>query len=208
MSVHCIAFTDRGEELARKICEIYPGDVLRSHGSAARKNWIEDIVVRETMKMLMDDAAIEAIVSKLMELQDRENVNLPLYERQLRETETAINNLLNAIQQGILTKSTKARLEELETVRDDLENRIACEKLAKPRISAEFIDVIVGTFPPVTDRAQRHGDKFPVDQQAIVNSVEIARNVFYVFLELCPVTPVVIPRFTHEGSLIQIRHGR
>lgn len=71
------------------------------HKKPVRKDWIEDLVVRETMKMLMDDAAIEAIVSKLMELQDRENVNLPLYERQLHETETAINNLLNAIQQGI-----------------------------------------------------------------------------------------------------------
>lgn len=44
------------------------------HKKPVRKDWIEDLVVRETMKMLMDDAAIEAIVSKLMELQDRENV--------------------------------------------------------------------------------------------------------------------------------------
>ncbi|MCD7804522.1 MAG: hypothetical protein LUH03_05115 [Oscillospiraceae bacterium] len=69
------------------------------------------------MKMVMDDAAIEAIVSMLMDLQDRENVNLPLYEQQLRETETAIQNILNAIQQGKLTKSTKSRLEELEAAK-------------------------------------------------------------------------------------------
>lgn len=36
------------------------------------------MVVSETMKMVMDDKAIEAIVSMLMDLQDRENVNLPL----------------------------------------------------------------------------------------------------------------------------------
>ena len=42
MSVHLIAFTDRGEALAKRICGIYPGDVLRSHGSEARKKWIED----------------------------------------------------------------------------------------------------------------------------------------------------------------------
>ena len=62
------------------------------------------------MKIVMDDEATEAIVSMLMDLQDRENVNLPLYEQQLREADTAIQNLLNAIQQGILTKSTKGRL--------------------------------------------------------------------------------------------------
>ena len=64
-------------------------------------------MVGETMKMVMDDKAIEAIVSMLMDLQDRDNVNVPLYEQQLREADTAISNLLNAIQQGILTRSTK-----------------------------------------------------------------------------------------------------
>ena len=85
----------------------------------------------------MDDKAVEAIVSMLIDLQDRENVNLPLYEQQLRETDIAIQNLLNAIQQGILTKSTKNRLEELETVK--LKTKIDCEKLANPKISAEFM---------------------------------------------------------------------
>ena len=109
------------------------------HKKSVRKDWIEDIVVSETMKMLMDDAAVEAIVSMVMTLQDQENVNLPLYEKELRETKINIQNMLNAIQQGILTRSTKERLEELEAARDDLENKIACEKLAKPRISEEFI---------------------------------------------------------------------
>ena len=84
------------------------------HKKSVRKEWIEDLVVNETMKMVMDDTAIEAIVSILMDLQDRDNVNVPLYEQQLREAETAISNLLNAIQQGILTRSTKERLEELD----------------------------------------------------------------------------------------------
>ena len=97
------------------------------------------MVIDETMKMVMDDKAIEAIVSMLMELQDRENVNLPLYEQQLKETDSAIQNMLNAIQQGILTKSTKERLEELERQQEELKVKIDCEKLAKPKISAEFM---------------------------------------------------------------------
>ena len=74
---------------------------------SVRKDWIEDIVVNATMKMLMSDTTIDAIVSALMTLQDAENVNLPLYEKQLKETNVAINNLLNAIQAGILNRSTK-----------------------------------------------------------------------------------------------------
>ena len=58
------------------------------HKRPVRKEWIEDLVVGETMKMVMDDKAIEAIVSMLMDLQDRDNVNVPLYEQQIREVDT------------------------------------------------------------------------------------------------------------------------
>ena len=107
------------------------------HKKPVKKQWIEDLVVDEAMKMVMDDKAIEAIVSMLMELQERESSSLPLYEKELKDTEAAIDNMLNAIQQGILNKSTKARLDELEAAKDELETRIACEKLAKPKITAE-----------------------------------------------------------------------
>ena len=126
------------------------------HKKSVKKGWIEDLVVGETMKMVMDDTAIEAIVSMLMDLQDRENVNLPLYEQQLREADTAIQNLLNAIQQGILTKSTKGRLEELEATKEELETRIACEKQAKPKISAEFMTFWLHRFRKLDVRQKSH----------------------------------------------------
>ncbi|MGN0809768.1 MAG: hypothetical protein ACI4NQ_07370 [Christensenellales bacterium] len=106
--------------------------------------------------MVMDDAAIEAIVSMLMDLQNRDNVNVPLYEQQLREAETAINNLLNAIQQGILTRSTKERLEQLEAHRDDLEAMLACEKLEKPKVSAEFMTFWLHRFRKLDVRQKEH----------------------------------------------------
>ncbi len=130
----------------RKIC----------HKKPVKKEWIEDLVVNATMKMLNDDATIEAIVSMLMDLQDRENINLPMYEQQLRETDTSINNLLNAIQQGILTKSTKKRLEELESAKDELEGRIAGEKLAKPKISAEFMTFWLHRFRKLDTQKKSH----------------------------------------------------
>ena len=132
------------------------------HKKPVRKNWIEDIVVSETMEMLNNDAAIEAIVSLLMRIQDQENVNLPLYEKELRETNIAIQNLLNAIQQGVLTRSTKERLEQLETARDDLEKKIAMEKLAKPRISEEFITFWLHRFRKL-DVTQKSHRKMLID---------------------------------------------
>ena len=40
-----------------------------------------------------------------MELQNKENTNIPLYEKQRRDAESCIQNMLNAIQAGILTLS-------------------------------------------------------------------------------------------------------
>lgn len=113
---------------------------------AVRKEWIEDLVVSATMKMLMNDATVDAIVAALMELQKAENSLLPLYEKQLRDTNNAIQNLLSAIEQGLLTRSTKERLDELEAARDNLESKIACEKLSKPRISEEQLRFFLHRF--------------------------------------------------------------
>lgn len=60
-------------------------------------------------------------------------------EKQLKETELGITNMLNAIQMGILTSSTKERLEALEDQRKELQARIAEERLAKPKMKEEFV---------------------------------------------------------------------
>ena len=127
------------------------------HKKTVRKDWLKDMVVSATMKMLMNDATIDAIVSALMTLQDAENTALPLYEKQLREVKSSIDNLLNAIQQGIFTRSTKERLDELEASRDELENKIAVEKLAKPRITEEQLRFFLERFRKmdVTRKSQR-----------------------------------------------------
>lgn len=137
----CVSFKKR-----RTIC----------NKKSVRKDWIEDIVVNATMKMLMSDTTIDAIVSALMTLQDAENVNLPLYEKQLKETNVAINNLLNAIQAGILNRSTKERFDQLEATRDELENKIAAEKLAKPRITEEQLRFFLDRFRKLDVRQLSH----------------------------------------------------
>ena len=64
---------------------------------------------------------------------------IPLYEKQLRDAESGIQNMLNAIRAGILTSSTKERLEQLEETKRELEARIAEEKLAKPKVTEKFV---------------------------------------------------------------------
>ena len=142
---HCgaLMFGESGTSRTGEVHRYYKCATAKKHKGCkkktVRKQWLEDLVVNQTMQLVRDDAAMESIIAKVMELQDRENTNLPLYEKQLRDAESGIQNMLNAIQAGILTSSTKERLEQLEETKRELEARIAEEKLAKPKIKEEFI---------------------------------------------------------------------
>ena len=121
-----------------------------------RKEWLEDLVVCETMKMIHDDDCIQSIVDAVMILQEQENTVLPLLEKQMKDIENGIENLLNAIQAGVLTSSTKGRLEKLEAQQKELEIRIAEEKLAKPKVSADFVKFWLTNFRKLDPNVKSH----------------------------------------------------
>lgn len=122
-----------------------------------KKDWIENLVVNETIAMLMDDKLIEALTDMLFDLQKKENTNIPQLKKQLSETEKAIQNMLNAIQAGVFTSSTKQRLEELEEAKSGLEVSLINEEMKKPILSKEQISFWLHKFrkTDITDYEQR-----------------------------------------------------
>ena len=74
----------------------------------------------------------------------------------MKDIENGIENLLNAIQAGVLTSSTKGRLEKLETQQKELEIRIAEEKLAKPKVSADFVKFWLTNFRKLDPNVKSH----------------------------------------------------
>ena len=104
-----------------------------------QKDWLEDLVVRETMKLIQDEAVIDKIVQLVMDVQNQENTTIPLLEKQLREVNKKLDNLMKAIEDGLYTRTTKERLEALEIQKDELTAKIADEKLKKPSFNEDFI---------------------------------------------------------------------
>ena len=113
---------------------------------AVKKKWIEDIVLENTMKMLFDDELMAELVDTLFEMQSRENTVIPQLQKQLEDTEKGIENILNAIQQGVLTPSTKERLEALEDSKSKLEISILQEQIKKPLLTKEQIHFWIYKF--------------------------------------------------------------
>ena len=62
----------------------------------------------------MDDMLMEQISYKLYDLQIQGSSILLALQAQLSDVESGIDNMLNAIQHGIVLESTKKRLSDLE----------------------------------------------------------------------------------------------
>ncbi len=107
--------------------------------TTVKKEWIEEFVGKTVKELVMDDKAIEHIVTITMELQKEENKNIPVLEKQLSELDVSIDNIITAIQQGIFTKATKAKLDELENKRTNLVVQLADEKVAKTFVTEEYV---------------------------------------------------------------------
>lgn len=135
-----------------------------------RKDKLEDVVIGHIKKMLMDDGFVNYLANKAFELQEKESSELPLLRKQLEETEKGIENMLNAIQAGILNDSTKKRLDELERLKSELETSIIKEEIRKPTYTFEQIYFFIISFRNV-DTDTIEGRKTLVDH--FVNSIVV-----------------------------------
>ena len=71
-------------------------------------------------------------------------------------SENGIENMLNAIQAGVLTNSTKSRLEKLEAQQKELEVRITEEKIARPRLSENQVRFWLTRFRKLDPNVKSH----------------------------------------------------
>ena len=113
---------------------------------SVRKHWIERAAVLVTVQRVLRDEEISRIAEAIVALQEKEDTTLPAMRFQLAACEKAIDNMLNAIQQGIITASTKERLEQLETQRQELKLSILQVQMTKPRYTKEQIVSWINRF--------------------------------------------------------------
>ena len=106
---------------------------------AVCKEWIEELVLNKVIKVLFDDEALDKIADKIVALLDEDNKVIPLLEAQLKEVRKSIDNVMKAIKAGIITRSTKAKLEELEAEEEQIELNILKEQTSTPKLTKEQI---------------------------------------------------------------------
>lgn len=101
---------------------------------AVRQDWIEPFALNEIRKLLDDDAKLNLIADLVWDYyqaQDESRTEIDKLEKELAQTETAISNLMRAIEMGILNDTTKRRMDELNQQQKELQAAIAEREIAK-----------------------------------------------------------------------------
>ena len=95
-----------------------------------RRDDIELQVAKAIKRRTLDDDTINWIADSVVEYsQHQESASgIGLLEDQLKDTQRSIKNLMAAIEQGIITPTTKARLMELEKEQSDIDRKITMAK--------------------------------------------------------------------------------
>lgn len=128
--------------------------------ASERQAALEIAIVRETVRHVLEPRVLSDLISRAMEIYDRDLQDDPILrtlQAEQKTVETSLRNLLRAIEDGLYTPTTKKRLEELEHQQADLSSRIAIQQSSRPRISRDHLQFFLESFADgdVNDPAYR-----------------------------------------------------
>ena len=117
---------------------------------AVQKQWIEQLVLEKAKAIVMSDEMIGFIAEKTYQYyieQNTETSYTDALHRELKQVETAIANLVRALEAGIFNAATKARMDELEQQKMALEAALAdAELISGLRLTREHIKFFLLQF--------------------------------------------------------------
>lgn len=120
-----------------------------------RKELLEQLVI-DTLIETMSDEMIEYIACQILNLHEQKINDNSILNALLKEyslIEKQINNLLDAITNGIYTESTKERLEKLEEEKAEISYKLSLEK-SKEKLRLTQNDIVKYMHKAITKKPQ------------------------------------------------------
>ena len=102
-----------------------------------RKEWLENLVIDTILELITDDSVIEELAERVYRFQDVESAESILLKAQLEEVEKKLNNLAEAMAQGIFSATTKKLLDDLEAQKKTIETDIIQYQIRNPIVPKE-----------------------------------------------------------------------
>lgn len=142
-----------------------------------KKEWLEELVLDEIKELLSSDEVIEELADRIYELQLREDNTATSIQAQLTGVETKLNNLVEAITQGIYSSTTKKALDELEERKRNLEIELFEAQTRNPVLTKEQILFALYNFRKI-DISTQEGKQRLID--GFVNSIYLYDDHFVI----------------------------
>ncbi len=125
------SFKSTNKRLRYYKCSAYRKNIDCSNSKAIQKEVLENIVNKAILNLLPTAENVNILIDKIVQIHESrisKSSTLNVLVSDLSDVNKAIKNILLAIEKGILTNSTKSRLEELENKKKELEENIAKAK--------------------------------------------------------------------------------
>lgn len=119
------------------------------HKKTIKKDDLEKFVVKATQEFILQDNVLKNIAHDVYVLnlkESKSDLNLKRLTKQSNETEKSIKNILNAIEQGIITPTTKERLLQLEEEKNIINVQMQIEKFSKNELTEAKIQYFFEQF--------------------------------------------------------------
>ncbi len=124
-----------------------------------KKDWIEDYVIGKLVEIINNRVAIDRLADIMIQKLDKENVMIDVLKSRLNEVRKAKGNILKAIEQGIITKTTKVRLTELEAEEEKIEADITHEESRASKYSKDKIVFALEKFRNLDLKVERNRER-------------------------------------------------
>ena len=144
---------------------------------AVKKDWIEDLVIEEILSLISDDEVIEELSDRIYEMQTEENTAVAVIKNQLAEIEKKLNNLAEAIAQGVFSSTTKKLLDDLEEQKSNLEVELFKTQINHPVLTKEQIQFALYSYRKL-DLSSQEGKQQLID--GFVNSIFLYDDRFLI----------------------------
>ena len=97
------------------------------------------MVIDNTIDFIFDQEVIEGLADRVVKWLQKDNTTVLLLQRELAEVEQALDNVMRAVEQGIINSTTRKRMSELEERKTDLQVKIAREEIQANILTKEQV---------------------------------------------------------------------
>ncbi len=113
-----------------------------------RKEAVEQLVVSALKACITKPENVEWMTDLVMKYRDKiiAESDIGYLEDKLKENKTAIRNVMKAIEMGVVTETTKARLQELEAEQKDILSSLLAEKRNIPDVTRDHVQFFFESF--------------------------------------------------------------